>query len=303
MEADPGMPSVSVIIPAYNAERTLGRVLEALARQVPRPEEVLVVDDASTDRTADVAREGGARVIRTEGNGFAGGARNRGWEASSGDIVVFLDADAVPAPDWSARLAEAIREFPGAIVGSARTFHARTPWGWVAHLQVETPYLPRGEPREVPFVSSYCMAVPRHAPLRWEESYGGEDAVFCHDALSAGIRLVFDPRIRAAHEHERESYRALRGQQRRLVYGLARVRPVQLEGVHKRLFSSVPVHYFALARLPIIYRRLHSFPDLRRRFVQLLPLMVVGEWTLGWSALRYSIRRPPLRGGSTTRFR
>ena len=295
--------TVSVVIPAYNAERTLGRVLDSLARQSPRPHEVLVVDDASSDRTPALAHEHGVRLIQNGRHGFAGGARNDGWEASSGDVVVFLDADAVPAADWSARLADAIAEFPGAIVGCARTFHPRTRWGWVAHLQVETPYLPRGKPREVPFVSSYCMAVPRDAPLRWEESYGGEDAVFCSDALSAGLRLVFDPRVHAVHEHGRESYRALRRQQQRLVYGLARAGPIQREGLHKRVLSSIPVHYFALARLPIIYRRLREFPDLRRRFLRLLPLMVIGEWTLGLSALRYVFRRPPLRGESSLRFR
>jgi glycosyltransferase involved in cell wall biosynthesis len=298
-----GRPRISVVIPAYNAERTLSRVLDALQAQAPPPDEVLVVDDDSTDRTAAVAREHGARVVRTPGHGFAGGARNRGWEASSGDVVVFLDADAIPAPGWGAGLARALREFPGAIVGCARTFSARTPWGWVAHLQVETPYLPRGEPRAVPFVSSYCMAVPKDAPIRWDESYGGEDAVFCADALSAGMRLVFDPRFQAVHDHERETYRELRRQQQRLVYGLARAGPVQREGVHKRVFSRLPLHYFALARLPLIYRRLRDFTELRHRFLRVLPLMVVGEWTLGASALRYAFRRPPIRGEKTESFR
>jgi glycosyltransferase involved in cell wall biosynthesis len=290
-----GAARVSVVIPAHNAESTLPGVLDALSRQRPQPHEVLVVDDASSDGTGAVARRHGVRVVPIERRVSAGGARNRGWDAASGDVVVFLDADAVPAEDWSARLADAIAEFPGAVIGCARTFEARTAWGWVAHLQVETPYLPRGGPREVPFVSSYCMAVPREAPLRWDESYGGEDALFCTDAVEAGLRLVFDPRIKAAHAHGRESYRALRGQQRRLVYGLARLGPVQREGLHKRLFSRAPVHYFVLARLPVIYGRLREFPELRRRFLRLLPLMVIGEWTLGLSALRYTVRRPRLR--------
>ena len=42
----------------------------------------------------------GARVITTEGSGFAGGARNRGWEEATGDVVVFIDADIIPAPGW-----------------------------------------------------------------------------------------------------------------------------------------------------------------------------------------------------------
>jgi glycosyltransferase involved in cell wall biosynthesis len=296
-------PRVSVVIPAYNAERTLGRVLDALRAQELPPDEVLVVDDDSTDQTAAVARDRGARVLQTATHGYAGGARNRGWDASAGNVVVFLDADAIPAAGWGAGLERALLEFPGAIVGCARTFNPHTRWGWVAHLQVETPYLPRGEPREVPFVSSYCMAVHRDAPIRWDESYGGEDAVFCADAISAGIRLVFDPRFHAVHDHPRETYRELRRQQQRLVYGLARAAPVRREGVHRRFSSRVPLHYFALARLPFIYRRLRSFDDLRRRFLRLLPLMVVGEWTLGASALRYALRRPPLRGEDTVRFR
>lgn len=295
--------SYSVVVPARNAEASLGRLLDALARQDPAPVETIVVDDGSTDATAATAALRGARVLRTGRQRFAGGARNAGWDAAGpGDVVVFLDADVVPANGWGAAVARAAAEFPGAVVGAARTFEARTRWGWVAHLQVETPYLPRGGPREVAFVSSFCMLVPRDAPVRFDESYGGEDALFCSDALAAGMRLVFDPRIVAAHEHGRESFAELRRQQRRLAYGLARTGAVQREGLHKRLLSRVPVHYFALARLVPIERRLRDRPELHRRFLRLLPLLAVAEWTLGLSALRHAARRPPLRGGGRTRF-
>ena len=295
--------SYSVVIPARNAERTLGAVLTALAAQDPAPSEVIVVDDHSTDGTAALARSLGARVVPGTGTGYAGGARNQGWDAASGDTVVFLDSDAIPEPGWGAGLARALREFPNAIVGCARTFTASTPWGWVAHLQIETPYLPLGAPREAAFVSSYCMAVPRDAPLRWDESYGGEDGVFCADAVAAGIPLVFDPRFVARHDHGRESFGELRGQQRRLAYGLARLGPVQREGAHKRVLARVPIHYFALLRLPVIFRRLGSLPELRARFVHLLPRLVVAEWTLGASAARYALRPPPARGQRGTGFR
>jgi glycosyltransferase involved in cell wall biosynthesis len=295
--------TVSVVIPAFNAEKTLGAVLEALTSQAPAPDEVIVVDDCSTDGTAGVAESFGARVVRTERSRFAGGARNRGLEVANGEVVVFLDADAVPAPGWCAGLGRAIEEFPGAIVGCARTFSAETPWGWVAHLQVETPYLPRGSPRRVPFVSSFCMAVPHDVSIRWDESYGGEDAVFCADAHSAEVPLIFDPRFSAVHAHERRTFADLRSQQQRLAYGLARAGTVQREGFHKRLFSRIPVHYFLLARLPLIHRRLRSDPDLRARFLRLLPRMIVAEWTLGFSATRYAFRRPALRGQEGPGFR
>jgi glycosyltransferase involved in cell wall biosynthesis len=294
---------LSVVIPAYNAENTIGAVLEALVQQVPVPDEIIVVDDCSTDGTAAVAQSFGARVVRTERSGYAGGARNRGWEVACGDVIVFLDSDAVPAPGWCAALGRAIEEFPGAIVGCARTFSAETPWGWVAHFQVETPYLPSGAPRTVPFVSSFCMAVPHDASIRWDESYGGEDAVFCADAYTANVALVFDPRFSAEHAHERRTFRDLRSQQRRLAYGLARAGTVQREGLHKRVFSRIPVHYFLLARLPLIDRRLRSYPGLRARFLRLLPRMIVAEWTLGLSAFRYALSRPSVRGQEGEGFR
>lgn len=295
--------SVTVVIPAHDAERTLGSVLRALADQDPAPDEVIVVDDASTDETATVAEQHGARVLRNERPLYAGGARNVGWDAARGDVVVFLDSDAVPTPGWGAGLARALGEFPGAIVGCARTFAARVPWGWVAHLQIETPYLPLGEPRRVAFLSSYCMAVPREAPLRWDASYGGEDGIFSADAIAAGIPLVFDPRFHAYHDHDRETFADLRRQQTRLAYGLARIGAIQREGLHKRVLARVPVHYFALVRLPVIFRRLRSQPELRAQFLRNLPRLILAEWTMGLSAVRYAVRRPPLRGHADASFR
>ena len=295
--------SVSVVVPAFNAERTIGRVVRALLAQEPRPDEIIVVDDGSTDRTAEIAAGLGVRVITARGVGSAGGARNLGWDEAEGDVVLFLDSDAIPAPGFMAGLARALAEFPGAIIACARTFTAETSWGWVAYLQFETPYLPLGEPRRTSFVSSYCMAVPRRAPLRWDESYGGEDGIFCVDALDAGLDLVFDPRFQAVNDHDRQTFAGLRRQQGRLAYGLARVGAVQREGRHKRILSRIPIHYFVLARLVPIHRRLGAYPALRATFWRLLPLMVVAEWTLGASALRHVLKRPPLRGQSVTGFR
>ena len=285
-------PSFSVVIPARDAEATIGLVLDALAAQEAPPAEVIVVDDASSDDTAAVAERRGSRVIRLETPRYAGGARNCGWDEASGEFVVFLDADAIPAPGWSSGLLQALREHEGALVACARTFTAHRRWGWVAHFEVETPFLPRGEPRELPTLSSFCLTVPRGAPLRWHESYGGEDGLFCVDALAAGLRLVFDPRFHALHDHRRESFGDLRRQQRRFVYGFARGRSLLRERFHRRLSPRFPLHYFVLLRLPVIYRRVHDDPLLRARFVQLLPWLIVGEWLLGLSACRYIFRRP-----------
>jgi glycosyltransferase involved in cell wall biosynthesis len=295
-------PSISVVIPARNAEATIARVVAAVAEGDDAPEEVIVVDDVSTDATADVAERHGARVIRLEKQRYAGGARNRGWEEASGEVIVFLDADAVPAPGWARGLRRAVVEHERALIACARTFTARRRWGWVAHFEIETPFLPRGTPREEPTLSSFCLAVPADAPLRWHESYGGEDGLFCADALAAGFRLVFDPRFHAVHDHRRETFADLRRQQRRLVYGFARgghlvVRQHRL----RRLAWRVPVHYFLLLRLPVLYSRIRSDAELRSRFLRLLPWLVFGEWMLGISACRYLARRPETHEAGGTR--
>jgi glycosyltransferase involved in cell wall biosynthesis len=297
------MTTYSVVVPAYQAGATLGEVLDALRRQSLPPLEVIVVDDVSTDATGQIAGEHCARVLRHERPRYAGGARNTGWDAAAGDVVVFLDADDVPCEGWGEGLLRALSEWPGAIVGCARTFTPTTAWGWVAHLQNETPRLPRGGPRRVPFVAGFCVALHRSTPLRFSESYGGEDALLCADAAARGIPVVFDPRISTRHVHGRSTYGELRAQQRRVAFSQARCGAVQREGRHKRLLTRLPLHYFVLARLPVIAYRVRTDPVLRRRFVKVLPRLAAAEWTLGASALRYSLSRPSLRGVHGAAFR
>jgi glycosyltransferase involved in cell wall biosynthesis len=88
---------ISFIIPAHNEEPLIGRTLHALvtaARAVAQPFEVIVVDDASTDRTAAIASEHGARVVAVSHRQIAA-TRNSGAHQASGELFVFVDADTV----------------------------------------------------------------------------------------------------------------------------------------------------------------------------------------------------------------
>ena len=89
------MSSISVIIPAYNAEKFIGEAIESVLNQTRPAKEIIVVDDASTDRTAEIARSFGARVkvLVNEVNSGPGHSRNAGVAASTGDYLAFLDAD------------------------------------------------------------------------------------------------------------------------------------------------------------------------------------------------------------------
>jgi glycosyltransferase involved in cell wall biosynthesis len=99
---------ISVVIPARNEEELLPGCLSALRRQEADEFEIVVVDSASTDRTREVAQSFGARVIRLNEPGVAR-ARQAGFEAATGDIIVSTDADAVCQPDWLQKITEPFR--------------------------------------------------------------------------------------------------------------------------------------------------------------------------------------------------
>ena len=93
-ERAPDTPTVSVVIPAYNAARYLRETIRSVLQQTHRPLEIIVVDDGSSDATAAVARRFGSavRVISRE-NGGPGAARNTGFREVRGEFVALLDAD------------------------------------------------------------------------------------------------------------------------------------------------------------------------------------------------------------------
>jgi len=90
-----GDPAVSVIIPFYNAQRFLSEAVESVLAQAYRPIEVLLVDDGSTDGSAEIAKGygGAARYIHLPHSGLPSVVRNQGLQCASGELVAFLDAD------------------------------------------------------------------------------------------------------------------------------------------------------------------------------------------------------------------
>lgn len=105
-------PLVSILISAYNAEEWIGYTLESAVAQTWPRKEIIVVDDGSTDRTAEIARRFAAKgvvVIPTENRGLSAGA-NHAYKHCQGDYLQFLDADDLLAPDKIERQLAALRE-------------------------------------------------------------------------------------------------------------------------------------------------------------------------------------------------
>jgi 4,4'-diaponeurosporenoate glycosyltransferase len=106
-------PNVSVIIPARNEEHNLPTLLRSLASQSLKPHEIIVVDDGSTDRTAELARQHGATVIPSQPlpEGWRGKtwACHQGAQAAWGELLIFLDADTWFEPDGLGKTLSAYR--------------------------------------------------------------------------------------------------------------------------------------------------------------------------------------------------
>ena len=103
---------ISVVIPTYNAERTLGETLTSVFASDYPEYEVIVVDDGSRDTSRAIARRFPCRVVALEKNAGASRAKNAGAEHATGDIVFFTDSDCVVRPDALRLIAENLAD-PG----------------------------------------------------------------------------------------------------------------------------------------------------------------------------------------------
>jgi GT2 family glycosyltransferase len=213
---------LSVVVVTYNGREAVERCLPRLAEQLGDGDELVVVDNASRDGTAEavarVAPE--ARVLRSERNlGFAGGA-NAGAGMARNPLLLFVNPDALPAPGFADAIRRPWEESRGwaawmGLVTMEGGERANTTGG-VAHFtgiawsgeagRAVVDAVPPG-PGEVAFVSGACLAIPRD---EWRRSGGFDPEFFmyCEDVdLSfrlrlTGGRLGIEPAARVDHDYD-----------------------------------------------------------------------------------------------------
>ncbi|HEY1408737.1 MAG TPA: glycosyltransferase [Promineifilum sp.] len=196
---------VSVIVPAHNAEATVGRCVAALLDQTyVQPYEVLVVDDGSTDRTAEIARLAGAKVISTARRRPAG-ARNAGIRASRSEIICCTDADCTPHRDWLVQMTSAFDDptlvaCKGAYVTRQRQLIAR-----FVQLEYEDKYDRLRQQGDIDFIDTYSAAYRRDVLVAsggFDERFDYlEDQELSFRLAAKGHRMVFCDKAIVEHLH------------------------------------------------------------------------------------------------------
>jgi glycosyltransferase involved in cell wall biosynthesis len=212
---------VSVVVPAFNAARSISEQLSALASQdYPGEIEVVVADNGSTDGTGDIVRAyassmPGLRLVRAAGRQGAAHARNVGTRAATGEIIAYADADDRVRPDWLRHHVEALgtkafvagRMDQASLVNQGRHSASRA-FAWTC-LPVNHDFLPWG------FGGNLSIRRPAfEASGGWDESYPAvNDVPFCWRVQLAGYPLSYEPDA-VVEYRARESLRGLMRQHR-----------------------------------------------------------------------------------------
>ena len=203
--------TVSVVVPVKDGERFLAELLDALARE--GPDEVLVIDSGSSDRSLQIARAAGAQVVPIDPAEFGHGrTRNLGAALATGELVCFLTQDATPCVGWLAAYLEAFGL--DAHVGAAYGPHLPRPQTspMIARELTEffATFAPDGRPHVqraggATFLSNVNACYARGC---WAEIGGFRDVAYAEDQafgvamLAAGWAKVYHPGAAVLHAHD-----------------------------------------------------------------------------------------------------
>ena len=194
---------LTVIVPAFNEADFVADTIQSLLSQTQPPQEIIVVDDCSTDGTGDIARELGVTVLRPPVNtGSKAGAQNFALPQVETPFVMAIDADTTLAEDAIEILSRSMQsEKVGAACGFVLPRHVRTIWErgrYIEYLFAFTFYKQVQDYYQRPLISSGCFSMYRTRVLRsmggWPSRTLAEDMDLTWSFHQAGYIVRFEPK-------------------------------------------------------------------------------------------------------------
>ncbi|MBN2145986.1 MAG: glycosyltransferase [Anaerolineales bacterium] len=282
------MPEFSIIIPSFNCSAALKQTLRALEEQASLLEnfEVIIIDDGSTDDTIAWLKQASFPFLLQflqQANRGPGAARNRGAEVAQGDLLIFLDADMIPALDFLQAYREGYESHPNAVlVGRILAWPEAYPTLFDRVVSMED-YRDLGS--DLFSLSFYHLVSCNFAIYKTEfDALGGfdeslrmtEDTDLGYRAWQQGVEMIYCPGAVGYHNHSRTFT-----QRCAQFYASARW-TAALVHKHPQILGLLPVYQEVL---PIDWRS--DCPGLimrklGRRFLALKPVRSLMEWVVMW---------------------
>ena len=207
---------ISVIIPTLNAQKYIEKLIDKLkAQKLEQELEIIVIDSASDDKTVQIARDAGARVLEINRAEFDhGGTRNLGWRSANGDIICFMTQDALPVDDlYLSNLIQGFEDNDVVMISGRQV--PKSDANYVERLTRAFNYPAISNVRsqkdiesmgiKAYFFSDVCAAYRRS----FLEETGGfdspiisnEDMLLAAKALQAGYRVRYEAKAEVYHSH------------------------------------------------------------------------------------------------------
>lgn len=112
---------ISIVVVTYNEEKEIGECLDSLVKQACKADEIILVDDGSTDKTLEIASKYPTKIIKSK-HGERSRARNIGWRKAVGDIIIFAEADSVFGEDWISEINNKFKEGADAVIDRRKVY-------------------------------------------------------------------------------------------------------------------------------------------------------------------------------------
>jgi cellulose synthase/poly-beta-1,6-N-acetylglucosamine synthase-like glycosyltransferase len=218
---------VTVLVPAYNEASSVADTVRSLRAQTHPPVEIIVIDDCSTDGTAQIARAAGARVLRPPRNtGSKAGAQNFALPLVRTEFVMAVDADTILASDALERLQPSfVLPQVAAACGFVLPRHVRTMWErgrYIEYLFAFTFYKQVQDFYQRPMIASGCFSIYRTEVLRhhggWPTATVAEDMDLTWRLYQSGHGVRFVPTA-VSYPIEPASFDMMQKQLRRWSHG------------------------------------------------------------------------------------
>ena len=270
-------PKISIVVPAYNASKTIDRCIQSLLKQNYKNYEIIIVDDSSTDNTSELVKKYPVKLLKTPKNTGAGGARNIGIESSRGEIIAFTDSDCIALETWLQEIVNTFIKLPEASAIGGGVLNVNVDIiSWADYFSNFSEFIPTGTIREMRTIPTLNIAykMEKLNGLRFLNLSNTEDTILNMQFREKGNKIFFNPNLLIKHNHRRVDLKSYLLKQKfygkwfvysRIHYNLPGKKLIK----YKYLFLLFP-------RIILIIKRIIKTKYIIK-FIKILPIIFLGE--------------------------